>query len=155
MNMRSNTDRLMMKIFAPVRSALVFITAMMVIRFPRKPNMMIGIPAAKVATLTKSGYFVCSSSEGLIIGVEDVGGSILAVLSVIVNAFTEMIFFTKFVETCDELQYVMLFRPETRITNSIAYNSRLLRFCCRHHTLNETDQNCLYYGIPFEFGLVS
>ena len=77
-NMRSNTDRLMMKIFAPVRSALVFITAMMVIRFPRKLNTMIGIPTVKAATLRESEYFLGSSSKPTSVvfsdvGIEDVG----------------------------------------------------------------------------------
>ena len=57
-NIKSNTDKLVMKIFSPVRSDLVFITAMMVIRFPRTPNMMIGIPTAKAVTRTKSEYFL-------------------------------------------------------------------------------------------------
>ena len=68
----------MMKIFAPVRSALVFITAMMVIRFPRKPNMMIGIPVAKDATRSESEY-IMGSSDGVIVGIEDDDRSILVV----------------------------------------------------------------------------
>ena len=72
---RSNTDRLMMKIFSPVRSDLVFITAMMVIRFPRTPNMMIGIPIATAVTRTKSEYRFSSSlrilSDELIEAIEE------------------------------------------------------------------------------------
>ena len=58
---RSHAERQIMKIFSPVRSDLVFTTAMMVIRFPRVPNMMIGIPIAKAVTRTKSEYRFSSS----------------------------------------------------------------------------------------------
>ena len=53
----------------------------MVIMFPRKPNMMIGIPRAKAATRTKSEYFLGSSSNAsdvFIEDIEDVGWSIIA-----------------------------------------------------------------------------